>query len=103
MNVLPAIVSAPLRADVTVSAATLKPTVPFPVTLAPLVTVIHDAPLSAIHPHAAVTPTEPLVDHGPTFWELADSDAVQVVVSSNVFERTLSDDPPGPTAETTAS
>jgi hypothetical protein len=35
----------------------LKPTVPFPVPAAPVVTVIHGTPLTAVHEHAAVVVT----------------------------------------------
>jgi hypothetical protein len=56
VNVCVAIVIVPARA-VPVFAATLKPTVPLPVPEAPLVTVIHGAPLTAVHAHAAVVVT----------------------------------------------
>jgi len=49
VNVAPAIVSVPVRLDATVFAATLKPTVPLPDPVAPLVTVIHAALLAAVH------------------------------------------------------
>ena len=45
----PAIVSVPVRLDATVFAATLKPTLPLPDPVAPLVTVIHAALLAAVH------------------------------------------------------
>jgi len=49
VNVAPAIVSVPVRLDATVFAATLKPTLPLPDPVAPLVTVIHAALLAAVH------------------------------------------------------
>jgi hypothetical protein len=59
----PAIVTVPVRAAVPGLAATEYPTVPAPVPLAPDVTVIHDAPLDAVHGHPlmAVTDTLPVV------------------------------------------
>jgi len=49
VNVAPAIVSVPVRLVATVFAATLKPTVPLPVRLAPDVMVSHEALLAADH------------------------------------------------------
>ena len=49
VNVAPAIVIVPVRVDATVFAATLKPTVPLPDPVAPLVTVIQAALLAAVH------------------------------------------------------
>jgi hypothetical protein len=40
-----------------VFAATLKPTAPFPVPVAPDITVIHGSLLLAVHAHAAVVVT----------------------------------------------
>jgi hypothetical protein len=51
-----AIVSEPDRAA-PVFAATLKPTAPFPVPVAPDITVIHGSLLLAVHAHAAVVVT----------------------------------------------
>ena len=71
VKVRPAIVSvAVLAADVVFRAA-VNPTVPDPVSLAPLVMVTHDAPLVAdqLHPAPVSTETTPL----PPF---ADSDAL---------------------------
>ena len=42
--------------------ATVRPTVPLPVPLAPLATVIHDAALDALHAHPAPLVTETLAD-----------------------------------------
>jgi hypothetical protein len=63
VNVLPPIVSVPLREVVDGFAATLNETVPLPEPLAPAVIVIQVALLAAVHaqPVAAVT----LVDEGP--------------------------------------
>ena len=62
MNVAPAIVSVPLRLEATVFAATLKVTEPLPDPVAPPVTVIHAALLTAVqlHPVAAKTLLAPL-------------------------------------------
>ena len=46
----------PLRAP-PVFAATVKPTEPLPVPLAPEVTVIHDALLAAVHAHSGTVAT----------------------------------------------
>ena len=51
VNVLPAIVSVPVRPVVDVFAADVKLTVPLPVPAAPAVTVIHAALLTAVHAH----------------------------------------------------
>lgn len=61
MNVVPAIVSAPVRPVVAVFAATVKPALPGPDPEAPLVTVIHEAWLTAVHaqPGPAVTALAP--------------------------------------------
>jgi hypothetical protein len=65
----PAIESVPLRA-LPVLAATLKPTEPLPLPLAPEVIVSHDALLLAFHAHPAVvvTATLPLDALSGTFW-----------------------------------
>ena len=57
VTVCPAIVSVPVRGLVEVFAATVYATVPFPVPLPPLVTVIQDALLAPVHaqPLVAVT------------------------------------------------
>jgi len=57
VNVAPAIVSVPVRLDATVFAATLKPTVPLPEPVAPLVNVIQAALLAAVHAHPVATVT----------------------------------------------
>ena len=70
MKVRPAIVSVPLRLAVAVFAATLNPAVPGPVPDAPLVTVIHDALVVAVHaqPAPAVTPVLPVPPAAPNDW-----------------------------------
>jgi hypothetical protein len=50
VNARPAIVRVPVR-DAPVFAATLNATEPFPDPVEPDVSVIHDAPLVAVHPH----------------------------------------------------
>jgi len=56
VNVFPAIVRVPIRAAPTFL-ETLKPTLPFPVSLAPDVTVIHESLLTAVHEQPAVVVT----------------------------------------------
>lgn len=67
VNVWPAIVIVPLRAD-PLLAATLNPTAPLPVPDAPDVTVIHCTPLVAVqvHPAPAVTVTVPVAGPAAT-------------------------------------
>jgi hypothetical protein len=60
VNVWPAIVTVPALAA-PVFAAMLMPTEPLPVPDAPAVTVIHGAPLAAVHVQTAVVVTETLV------------------------------------------
>lgn len=62
VNVAPAIVRVPVRVEAALFAARLKPTVPFPEPVAPLVTVIQGALLTAVHaqPVAALTLLLPL-------------------------------------------
>jgi hypothetical protein len=63
-----AIVAVPVRA-LPVFAATLNPTDPFAVPVAPDVMAIHDSLLLAVHaqPAPAVTATVPVVAAAPTF------------------------------------
>ena len=63
VNVVPAIVSVPVRFVVTVFAATLKPTLPLPLPFAPLVTVIQLALLAA--DQAQPGPAETVLDPVP--------------------------------------
>jgi hypothetical protein len=68
VNVSPAIVTTPVRGEMLGFAAMLYPTAPFPLPLEPLVTVIHDAELTAVQlqPAAALTETEPVRAPEPT-------------------------------------
>jgi hypothetical protein len=80
VNVLPPIVSVPVRCVVTVFTATSNVTEPFPLPLAPAVTVIHAALLVAVqaHPVAAVTVTAaPVAPVAATFDEAAESVGAQ--------------------------
>ena len=54
----PPMVSVALRGELVVLAAALKPTVPGPLPLAPLVIVTHDAPLVAVQLQPVVVPTD---------------------------------------------
>jgi hypothetical protein len=69
VNVCPAIVTVPDRAD-PLFAATVYDTVPFPVPLAPAVTVMNDAALTAVqtHPLVVVTATLPEPPAAAAFW-----------------------------------
>jgi hypothetical protein len=69
VNSWPAIVIVPLRAA-PAFAATLYPTEPFPVPVAPAVTVSHGALLTAVQAHPApdVTVTVPAYAFASTFW-----------------------------------
>ena len=89
VNVAPAIVSVPVRLDATVFAATLKPTVPLPEPVAPLVTVIHAALLAAVqaHPVAAVTlllPVPPAAVKDCVVGEIDGAQAAAACVTVNV-------------------
>lgn len=70
LNVVPAIVSVPLRLVVDVFAATEKPALPAPEPVAPLVTVIQVALLVVLHvqPEAAVTEVPPEPPAAPKDW-----------------------------------
>jgi hypothetical protein len=57
VKVAPAIVMVPVRLEATVFAATLKAAVPLPEPAAPLVTVIQDALLAAVHAQPVATVT----------------------------------------------
>ena len=81
VNVAPAIVIVPVRDWFVVFAATEYVTVPVPIALAPLVTVIHDALDAAVHEHAlsdAVTVTIPLAAGDVTLALAGDSENVHV-------------------------
>jgi hypothetical protein len=69
--------------------------VPLPLPLAPLVIVIHDAPLDAVqlHPVATVTATVPVDAVAPTDALVGEIDGVQVrpaCVTANVFAAIVS-------------
>ena len=70
VNVASAIVSVPVRLAIVGFAATLKPALPDPVPLAPLVTVIHGALLVAVHaqPDNVVTVLLPLPPAAANDW-----------------------------------
>ncbi len=105
VNVMPAIVSVPVRLDATVFAATLNPTVPFPEPVAPLVTVIHETLLPAVHkqPVATVTVLLPLPPAAVNDWLVGEIDGLHVDPKENVLVRVPPLLPPGPTASTSAS
>jgi hypothetical protein len=79
VNVAPAIVKVPVRLEATVFAVTLKPTVPLPEPLAPLVTVIQDALLPALQeqPVATVTPLLPVPPAAVNDWVVGEMDGLQ--------------------------
>jgi hypothetical protein len=79
VNVCPATVSVPVRELVEVLAAMLKLTVPLPDPLAPAVTVIHAALLTAVHaqPVVVVTFVPPVPPAAATLEDVADSVNVQ--------------------------
>jgi hypothetical protein len=105
VNTCPAIVSVPVREDVAVFAATLYPTVPLPLPLAPELMVSQVTLLVAVHaqPAATVTLTVPLDAEAPTEPLDDESAGVHATENWNGFDRLLFDDPPGPTAATRAS
>ena len=102
VKVRPAIVNVPVRPVVAVLAATLKFTVPLPDPLAPDVTVIQVALLTAVHPQPvpAVTFVLPVPPAATAFIELEDRAKLHTAVNENVFESALGVLPPGPTAAT---
>ena len=105
LNVTPAIVNVPERLVVAVLAATLKPTLPLPVRAAPLVTVIQEAWLTAVHAHPlpAVTVLLPVPPPAANDALLGEIDNVHGPENENGLERTDALVPPGPTACTAAS
>ena len=62
VKVCPAIVAVPVRVVVAVFAATVRPTVPLPLPLAPLATVIQGAALDAVQLQLVPLVTETLAD-----------------------------------------
>jgi hypothetical protein len=83
VNVTPAIVSVPVRVEATAFAATLKPAVPLPEPVAPLVTVIHAALLAAVHgqPVGIVTSLLPVPAAAVKDWLAGEIDAVQLAAA----------------------
>jgi hypothetical protein len=83
VNVAPPIVSVPVRIDATAFAVTLKPTVPLPEPVAPLVTVIQDALLAAVHaqPVATLTVLLPVPAEAVNDWLEGDIDGEQVAAA----------------------
>ena len=100
LKMLPAIVSVPVRALAAVFAAALKVTEPFPLPVAPAVTVIHDALLEAVHAQPVPTMTEalPLPPAATTDKPVGETVATQGDVNANVLETMLVADPDGPIA-----
>ena len=95
VNVCVAIVSVPVRADAFGFAATLKPTGPFPLPLAPLVTVIQLSLLAAdqLQPAPEVTFVEPVPPAATTdklFDEIANVHPAAACVTVNVWPATVS-------------
>jgi hypothetical protein len=105
VNVLPAIVSVPVRVDVEVFALTLKLVVPFAVPDAPPVTVIHDALLTAVHaqPVPAVTVALPVPPPEAIDSVVGEIVGVQGAVKEKVLDGRLVPVPPGPIAAIRAS
>ena len=76
VNVWPAIVTVPTRTVVVGFAATVMLTAPLPLPLAPPVTVIHGALLTAVHqqPLEAVTVIELFVAAAVADWAVVDNE-----------------------------
>jgi hypothetical protein len=105
LNVRPPAVIEPVRCDVVVFAATLYPMVPFPLPLAPLVTVSHQTLLAAVHvqPVPALIANVPLAPPAAADKVLGEIAYVQTAEKENPFDTPLGVAPPGPTADTRAS
>ena len=99
----------PVRPVVELLAATLIVTVPFPVPVAPAVTVSHDAEVAAVHaqpfdaavhPHVApaLTVIEPVDAAGGSDADTADRAGAHGEELAKAFDNSLTVDPPGPTA-----
>jgi hypothetical protein len=80
VNVLPPIVRVPVRELDVVLAATVKPMLPEPLPLAPDVTVIHEALLTAVHaqPAGEVSATVALPPFAPKLCEVGEIALLQV-------------------------
>jgi hypothetical protein len=105
VNVCPAIVSVPVRAEVDEFAADENVTDPLLVPVAPAVTVIHEALLTAVHvqPVPAVTVVLPAPPAAAIDWLAGEIVGEQGTEKENVFDGRLVDDPPGPLADTRPS
>ena len=105
MNTLPSTVIAPVRLDVELLAATVKPTVPGPLPDAPLVTVSQPALLTADHgqPAGDVTASVELTPADVAENAVDASDVEQAMAAWNWFDTALTAIPPGPDATTRAS
>lgn len=105
VNVDPAIVSVPVRLVVPALAATAKVTVPAPTPAAPVLTVIQEALLTAVHvqPVPALTVVLPLPPAAASVWLTGEIVGAHGRLNANVFERALDVAPPGPIACTTVS
>ena len=104
VTVCPAIVSVPLRPEVAVLAVAAKATGLEPVAGIADVIVSQLASATAVHPHAApaVTVIEPVDAAEPSDTETADRTGAQGAELANMFDSSLAEDPPGPTADTLA-
>jgi hypothetical protein len=105
VNVEPAIVKVPVRLVVALLAATVKVAVPGPALEAPVLTLIHEALLTAVHRQPAATLTVLLAEPPPA---AIDCDAGEILgahgrLNPKVLDRPLALLPPGPTAEMTTS
>jgi hypothetical protein len=91
VNVWPAIVIVPVLGVVEGLAATEYATVPLPVPLEPLVTVIHPAELVAVQvqPAAPVTATEPVLAPAPTELPVGEIDVEHDAVNANWLDTVL--------------
>ena len=88
VNVLPAIVSVPVRDVVAVFAAMLNVTLPFPVPAAPALTVIHVSLLTAVHAHpvGAVTVVLPVPPPAPMDWLVGEIVSVHATPACVIVE-----------------
>jgi hypothetical protein len=105
VNVEPAIVTVPVLPVVALLAATVKVADPGPELEAPVLTVIHEALLTAVHRQPAATLTVVLAEPPPA---AIDCDVGEILgaqgrLNPKVLERPLALLPPGPTAEMTTS
>jgi hypothetical protein len=105
VNVAPAIVRVPTRLTVAVFAATLKVTVAVPRPVAPAVTVIQGALLTAVHaqPTPAVTVLLPVPADDVSNRLTGEIDGAHGALNAKVLDRTPALLPPGPIDSTRAS